>query len=35
MTMGEYLEQPGKVLAWVLLGVALWQAYGDGAAAVA
>jgi hypothetical protein len=32
MTMGEYIEQPGKVLAWMLLGVALWEAYGDGAA---
>jgi hypothetical protein len=32
MTMGEYIEQPGKVLAWVLLGVALWEAYGDGPA---
>lgn len=24
---GEYVEQPGKVLAWLLLGVALAQAY--------
>jgi len=23
---GEYIEQPGKVLAWTLLGVALWNA---------
>jgi O-antigen ligase len=35
MTMGEYIEQPGKVIAWTLLGVALWEAYGDGDAAVA
>jgi hypothetical protein len=24
---GEYVEQPGKVLAWTLLGIAAWQAY--------
>jgi hypothetical protein len=24
---GEYLEQPGKVLAWTFLGFAAWQAY--------
>jgi O-antigen ligase len=24
---GEYFEQPGKVLAWSLLGVAVWAAY--------
>ncbi len=26
MLMGEYVEQPGKLLAWTLLGVALWEA---------
>lgn len=26
---GEYLEQPGKVLAWTLLGFAAWQAYAE------
>jgi O-antigen ligase len=26
--MGEYIEQPGKELAWALLGVATWEAYG-------
>jgi hypothetical protein len=26
MVMGEYIEQPGKLLAWTLLGVALWEA---------
>jgi O-antigen ligase len=26
MVMGEYVEQPGKLLAWTLLGVALWEA---------
>ena len=25
MVAGEYIEQPGKVLAWTLLGVALWE----------
>jgi O-antigen ligase len=25
MVMAEYIEQPGKVLAWTLLGVAVWQ----------
>lgn len=24
---GEYVEQPGKVLAWTLLGIAAWQAH--------
>ena len=26
MVMAEYIEQPGKLLAWTLLGVALWEA---------
>jgi hypothetical protein len=26
--IGEYIELPGKTLAWTLLGVALWSAYG-------
>jgi O-antigen ligase len=26
--MGEYIEQPGKGLAWTLLGIASWEAYG-------
>lgn len=26
MVMGEYIEQPGKLLAWTLLGVTLWEA---------
>jgi hypothetical protein len=30
--MGEYIEQPGKALAWTLLGIASWEAYGRGAA---
>ena len=25
---GEYIEQPGKVLAWTFLGVAAYQAWG-------
>lgn len=25
--MGDYIEQPGKVLSWMLLGVASWEAY--------
>jgi len=28
MLMGEYVEQPGKLLAWTLLGVAMWEAVG-------
>jgi hypothetical protein len=28
MVMAEYIEQPGKVLAWTLLGVAVWEAIG-------
>jgi O-antigen ligase len=28
MLMGEYIEQPGKLLAWTLLGVATWEAFG-------
>jgi O-Antigen ligase len=28
MLMGEYIEQPGKLLAWTLLGVATWEAWG-------
>ncbi len=28
MVMAEYIEQPGKVLAWTLLGVAVWEAVG-------
>jgi hypothetical protein len=24
----ETIEQPGKVVAWTLLGIALWEAYG-------
>ncbi len=28
MMMGEYIEQPGKLLAWSLLGVALWEGLG-------
>jgi hypothetical protein len=24
---GEYIEQPGKALAWTLLGIAVWQAH--------
>ena len=28
MLMGEYVEQPGKLLAWTLLGVAAWEAIG-------
>jgi O-antigen ligase len=28
MTMGEFIEQPGKTLAWTLLGVAIWEAVG-------
>ena len=30
MLMGEYIEQPGKLLAWTLLGVAAWEAIGGG-----
>jgi hypothetical protein len=30
--MGEYIEQPGKLLAWTLLGVALWEAGRPGVA---
>ncbi len=30
MLMGEYIEQPGKLLAWTLLGVAAWEAIGRG-----
>jgi hypothetical protein len=26
MVMAEYIEQPGKLLAWTLLGVAVWEA---------
>lgn len=26
---GEYVEQPGKVLAWTLLGIGAWQAWGQ------
>lgn len=26
--LGEYIEQAGKAVAWTLLGVALWSAYG-------
>jgi hypothetical protein len=26
--MGEYIEQPGKLLAWTLLGVAIWETIG-------
>jgi len=26
MVMAEYIEQPGKVLAWTLLGVGVWEA---------
>jgi hypothetical protein len=26
--LGEYIEWPGKVLAWTMLGIALWLAYG-------
>jgi hypothetical protein len=26
---GEYVEQPGKALAWTLLGVAAWQAHNQ------
>lgn len=25
--MADYIEQPGKVLAWTLLGIASWEAY--------
>jgi O-antigen ligase len=25
--MGDYIEQPGKTLSWMLLGVASWEAY--------
>jgi O-Antigen ligase len=36
--MGEYIEQPGKLLAWTLLGVAIWETLGraeaDGETAV-
>jgi hypothetical protein len=32
---GEYVEQPGKAIAWVLLGVALAQALGGGDARAA
>ena len=28
MVMAEYIEQPGKVLAWALLGVAVWETVG-------
>jgi hypothetical protein len=28
MVMAEYIEQPGKVLAWALLGVAVWETIG-------
>jgi len=28
MVMAEYIEQPGKVLVWTLLGVAAWDAIG-------
>ena len=28
MVMAEYVEQPGKVLVWTLLGVAAWDAIG-------
>jgi hypothetical protein len=26
--LGEYIEWPGKVLAWTLLGIGLWHGYG-------
>jgi O-antigen ligase len=26
--LGEYIELPGKVVAWTLLGIAIWHAYG-------
>ncbi len=26
--MGDYIEWPGKILAWTLLGIAVWDAYG-------
>lgn len=32
---GEYLEQPGKVLAWTLFGIAAWCAWGRPRPAVA
>ena len=25
--MADYIEQPGKALAWTLLGIAGWEAY--------
>ena len=25
--MGDYIEQPGKALSWVMLGIASWEAY--------
>jgi O-antigen ligase len=28
MLTGEYIEQPGKLLAWTLLGVAMWECVG-------
>jgi hypothetical protein len=28
---GEYIEQPGKVLAWTFLGIAAWQAHARAA----
>jgi O-Antigen ligase len=28
-TMGEYIEQPGKVLLWAFLGIASWEAHRD------
>ncbi len=28
MVMGEYIEQPGKLLAWTLLGVTAWEILG-------
>ena len=28
LLMGEYIEQPGKLLAWTLLGVAVWETFG-------
>jgi hypothetical protein len=33
MLSGEYIEQPGKLLAWTLLGVATWEAIGPAPAA--
>jgi hypothetical protein len=33
MLMGEYVEQPGKLFAWTLLGVAIWEVVGRRASA--